>query len=140
MSLIDREIELVQNLNLLPTWEDKYQYIIELGENLPKLTEIDKTDKNLIKGCQSKLWLTHQVENNKIQFFADSESPFPKGLAALFLKIVNDLPPLEILTNKIDVLERTKLKYHLSPTRYRGVSNLYKTILDACRQYENLDR
>lgn len=139
MQIIDKEIELIENLETLTTWEERYQYIIELGESLPKMNLKDKVDANLIKGCQSKLWLSHNLENNKIHFYVDSESPFPKGLGALFILILNDSSPKEILSNEVTILEKTELKFHLSPLRYRGITNLYKAILNTCRQYENLD-
>jgi cysteine desulfuration protein SufE len=138
MSILLKETELVDNLSLLPSWEERYQYIIELGESLQIMEEEKKTERNLIKGCQSKLWLSHTFGNNKIYFFADSESPFPKGLAALFLLIINGHSPNEILSSKLNFLEKTGLKFHLSPVRFMGITNFYKTILNDCGKYENV--
>ena len=139
MSILSKENELVGNLSLFPSWEERYQYIIELGESLQIMEYEKKTESNLIKGCQSKLWLTHTCEKNKIYFFADSESPFPKGLAALFLLILNGYSPNEILSSKLTFLEKTGLKFHLSPIRFIGITNFYKSILNDCRKYENVD-
>jgi cysteine desulfuration protein SufE len=139
MSILSKENELVDNLNFLSSWEERYQYIIELGESLQKMEDEKKTEGNLIKGCQSKLWLSHTCDNNRIHFFADSESPFPKGLAALFLLIINGHSPKEILLSKLTFLEKAGLKYHLSPIRFMGITNFYKTILNDCGKYENVD-
>lgn len=125
MLIIEREIELIENLNLFPSWEDRYQYIIELGESLPKMRLEDKTDENLVKGCQSKLWLKQEINGDKIYFLADSESPFPKGLAALFILILSGNLPKSILDAELSFLEKTELRLHLSPLRLRGVNGLY---------------
>lgn len=139
MSILSKEIDLVDSLSLFPSWEERYQYIIELGESLKIMEEEEKSESNLIKGCQSKLWLSHIYENNKIYFFADSESPFPKGLAALFLLILNGFSPKEILSSKLTFLETTGLRFNLSPIRFMGITNFYKSILNDCRKYENVD-
>jgi cysteine desulfuration protein SufE len=125
MIIIEREIELIQNLELFPSWEDRYQYIIELGESLPLMNLEYKTEENLIKGCQSKLWLKHEIEEDRIYFLADSESPFPKGLAALYIYLLSGNSPKMIVDTELKFLDKTELRLHLSPLRLRGVNGLY---------------
>ena len=113
--------ELMENFQMLINWEDKYRYLIELGEKLRDFPEADKTDANKVEGCQSQVWITHHVENGRHYFNATSDSHIVRGLQAVLLTFVNGLTSKEI--QKLDMLaifKRMGLEEHLSPSRRNG--------------------
>ncbi|MFC2188608.1 SufE family protein [Fulvivirgaceae bacterium LMO-SS25] len=136
-SIVEREEELVQNFQFLENWDDKYQYVIEFGDKIPVLNDEKKTDDLLVRSCQSRLWLDHEFRNGKLLFFADCDSPFPKGLASLFIFLINNESPEDIIESEIKILERTKLIHHLSPIRYRGIVGFYNQLKSLTRPYLN---
>lgn len=113
--------ELMENFQMLLDWEDKYRYLIELGEKLRDFPESDKTDANKVEGCQAQVWITHWMEGNKHYFNATSDSHIVRGLQAVLLTFVNGLTSQEI--QKLDMLaifKRMGLEEHLSPSRRNG--------------------
>ncbi|MBQ3696134.1 MAG: SufE family protein [Alphaproteobacteria bacterium] len=113
--------ELMENFQMLMNWEDKYRYLIELGEKLRDFPETDKTDANKVEGCQAQVWITHRVEGDKHYFNATSDSHIVRGLQAVLLTFVNGLTSQEI--QKLDMLaifKRMGLEEHLSPSRRNG--------------------
>ncbi|RME18904.1 MAG: SufE family protein [Bacteroidetes bacterium] len=123
------EQEILDEINLFgDDWEAKYSYIIELGKNLPSFPSPYKTDEYLIKGCQSRVWLKAEKENDLLHFHADSDALIPKGIIALLLKLVNHQPAKEIAAYDFGIIEKIGLTQHLSPTRANGLLNMIKQI------------
>jgi len=113
--------ELLQNFELLCDWEDKYRYLIELGEQLPPYPEADKDDAHKVEGCQSQVWITHKTEDNRHYFNATSDSQIVKGLQAVLITIINGKTAQEIQQlNLHDIFRQLGLEEHLSPTRRNG--------------------
>jgi cysteine desulfuration protein SufE len=119
---------LIETFELYEDWADKYEYIIELGKQLPPMPEALKTEHSLIKGCQSKVWLVAQKQEGKIHFLADSDTIIAKGIIALLLYVFNDQPPETIKTISLDFIETIGLSEHLSPNRNNGLRSMIKTI------------
>lgn len=121
--------EIIEEFELFgDDWEAKYEHLIDLGKHIPKIEEADKTDSRLIKGCQSRLWLKAEKQNNKIEFKADSDAIITKGMAALVLRPVNHQNPNDILNFDYSFIDKTGLKEHLSPTRANGLISLIQQI------------
>jgi len=113
--------ELLENFQMLMDWEDKYRYLIELGEKLKDFPEEDKTDANKVEGCQSQVWITHRVEGNKHYFNATSDSHIVRGLQAVLLIFINGLTTEEIQQlDMLAIFKRMGLEEHLSPSRRNG--------------------
>ncbi|OYU78990.1 MAG: Fe-S metabolism protein SufE [Flavobacterium sp. BFFFF1] len=109
-------------------WDERYQYLIDLGKTLPLIEEQYKTDENLIKGCQSKVWL-HGAENEgKITFTADSDAILTKGIIAILIRTFSNQEPSEILKADTKFIDEIGLKEHLSPTRANGLVSMIKQI------------
>jgi len=123
------EKELLDELELFgDDWEAKYNYIIELGKTLPAMPNQYKTDDYLIKGCQSRVWLKADKENNVLHFMADSDALIPKGIIALLLKLVNHQSVDEILNYDFGIINKIGLQQHLSPTRANGLVSMINSI------------
>lgn len=122
--------ELIDNFAFFDTWEDKYRYIIELGEKLPPLPQIFKTDEWVVKGCQSQVWLTWQKnDNGTLTFSGDSDAMIVKGLIYIVLSVYNNLPSKNILDIDIDsIFVKLGLKEHLSPSRRNGLESMIAKI------------
>lgn len=113
--------ELLENFSFLTDWEDKYRYLIELGDNLPAFPESDKTDANKVEGCMSQVWFTHHQDGEKHFFNATSDAHIVRGLEAVLLILVNGKTATEIQTLDIGAIFRELgLEEHLSPTRRNG--------------------
>lgn len=113
--------ELMENFQMLMDWEDKYRYLIELGEKLRDFPEADKTDANKVEGCQAQVWITHRVEGDKHYFNATSDSHIVRGLQAVLLTFVNGLTAKEIQNlDMLAIFKRMGLEEHLSPSRRNG--------------------
>lgn len=128
-------IDLKQNkiIEMFPEalgWEEKYKKIIELGKKLKPLPETEKHDRNLIKGCQSQVWLVANLDQDRgvIGFFGDSDALIVKGLVALLISIYDGEKPSDILNSKIYFMEKTGLKTHLTPSRTNGLMAMIQQI------------
>jgi cysteine desulfuration protein SufE len=127
--IIQIEKELLDEFELFgDDWEAKYNYIIELGKTLPAMPNQYKTDDYLIKGCQSRVWLKADKENNVLHFMADSDALIPKGIIALLLKLVNHQSADEILNYDFGIINKIGLQQHLSPTRANGLVSMINSI------------
>jgi len=113
---------LLDELDLFQDWSERYEYVISLGKKLPLMEKEYQTEENLIKGCQSQVWLEAKKVEGKIQFFADSDSVITKGMIALFVRVLNDQPADAILTADMSFVEKTGLKEHLAPTRANALN------------------
>jgi len=114
--------ELLDELSLFQDWTERYEYVISLGKKLPEMDPAYQTDLNLIKGCQSQVWLEASVEGDHIIYHADSDSLITKGMIALFIRVLSDQSADDILTANMDFVEKTGLKEHLAPTRANALS------------------
>jgi cysteine desulfuration protein SufE len=106
----------------------RYEFIIEEGKSLPRISEVNKTEDNLIKGCQSKVWLHADYENGKLMFTADSDAILTKGIISLLLRVYNKQTPENILEADPFFIDKIGLKEHLSPTRANGLLSMVKQI------------
>tara|TARA_B100001964_G_scaffold153669_2_gene169031 strand:+ start:3642 stop:4013 length:372 start_codon:yes stop_codon:yes gene_type:complete len=109
-------------------WTQRYEYIIDLGKNLPVINDRFKTPDNIIKGCQSKVWLYAEYINNKLIFTADSDAIITKGIIAILIRVFSNQSPKEIIDAKTDFIETIGLKQHLSQTRANGLASMIKQI------------
>jgi len=109
-------------------WMQRYEYIIDLGKNLPLIQEEYKTDENLIKGCQSKVWLHGEQNGDKIVFTADSDAILTKGIIAILIRVFSNQTATDILNADMDFIDEIGLKEHLSPTRANGLVSMIKNI------------
>ncbi|CAM3839604.1 SufE family protein [Flavobacterium branchiophilum] len=120
--------EIVEEFLMFDDWMQRYEYIIELGKNLPLIDTSLKTDENLIKGCQSKVWMHGTIENHIIYFTADSDAILTKGIVALLIRTFSGQSAQAILEAKLDFIDQIGLKEHLSPTRANGLLSMIKQI------------
>lgn len=125
-----REIQdqLIEDFSFMEDWEDKYAFLIDLGKELKPLPEQVKTEENLIRGCQSRVWITSSIDNGYVQFAADSDAFISKGMVALLVKVFNNQKPEAILNETFDLLERIGLHEHLSPNRSNGLASMLKQL------------
>lgn len=133
MSIEEIEKVVVEEFELFgDDWEAKYEHLIDLGKELSPLDEKYKTENNLIKGCQSRVWLHSEVKDGIIIFSADSDAMIPKGIVALMVRVLSNHSADEIENAKLDFVDKIGLKQHLSPTRANGLVSMIKQMkLDA---------
>ncbi len=122
MSIADKQQQLLDELDLFQDWTERYEYVISLGKRLPAMPQASKIEGNLIKGCQSQVWLDSSFEQGIISFFADSDSLITKGMIAIFIRVLDQQTPDAILTANTDFIEKTGLKEHLAPTRANALN------------------
>ena len=128
MGIIEIQNEIIDEFSLFEDWMQRYEYMIELGKSIELIDSSKKIDSNLIKGCQSKLWLHAELNNNKLIFKADSEAIITKGIAAVLLRVFSNQTPEDILNANLDFIDKIGLKEHLSPTRANGLISMIKQI------------
>ena len=128
MTIKEIEREIVDEFAIFTDWMDKYEYIIELGKNVPVIEEKEKTEENLIKGCQSRVWLSCKVEDGKLWFAADSDAIITKGIISLLIRVYNGQAPADILANELEFIGKIGLQENLSPTRANGLVSMIKQI------------
>ena len=120
--------EIVDEFSMFDDWMQRYEYIIELGKNLPLIKEEFKTDENVIKGCQSKVWLQGEMVGDKVVFTADSDAILTKGIIAILIRVFSNQKPEDILNADMSFIDEIGLKEHLSPTRANGLVSMIKQI------------
>ena len=128
MTINETQDEIIEEFTALDDWMDRYQMLIDLGEEQAPLADADKTKQNLIDGCQSRVWIVCEEKDGKLHFRADSDALIVKGLVALVLQVVNDHRPDEIYAADLYFIERIGLRDHLSPTRSNGLLAMVKQI------------
>lgn len=126
MTIQEIEEEIIEEFAIFDDWMDKYEYIIDLGKELPLLDEVYKKEENLIKGCQSRVWLNAKITDNNIQYSADSDAIITKGIIALLIRVLSNQDAQEIVATKLDFINKIGLKEHLSPTRSNGLVSMIK--------------
>ena len=120
--------EIVDEFSMFDDWMQRYEYMIELGKTLPLIDEKYKTDDNIIKGCQSKVWVHAEENNGNIIFTADSDAILTKGIIAILIRAFSNQTPQAILDANTDFIDEIGLKEHLSPTRANGLVSMIKQI------------
>ncbi len=126
MKIEEIENEIVDEFSFFPDWTDKYEYLIELGHKLTDFPKDKMTDEYKIKGCQSSVWLTTEIADNKIIFKADSDSTIVKGLIALLVRVLSGQKPDDIINAKLEFIDKIGLRQHLAPTRSNGLGAMIK--------------
>ena len=130
----DQINELINDFSFFENWEDKYQYLIDLGRNIPAMSEELKIDENKLKGCQSVVYFSNSFNSDgSITYMANSDAAIVQGLIALMLKVFSGKKPQEILDININFLEKIGLDEHLSPTRKNGLSSLISSIKNTAK-------
>ena len=128
MKIKEIQDEIIDEFSLFDNWMEKYEHLIELGKTIQIIDNKYKIDSNLIKGCQSKLWLHAELKNGRVVFSADSEAIITKGIAAILLRVFSNQYPKDIIKSNLDYIEKIGLKEHLSPTRANGLVSMIKQI------------
>ncbi|MCE7041593.1 SufE family protein [Dyadobacter sp. CY312] len=126
MTINEAQDELIEDFELFDEWESKYEYIIDLGKQLPDLSEQYKTEDNIIKGCQSLVWLYAYMDGDLLKFEADSNAIIVKGLVNMLVKVLSGHTPEEIATADIYFMDRIGLHQHLAQTRSNGLASMLK--------------
>jgi cysteine desulfuration protein SufE len=133
------EQEVIEEFELFDDWMQKYEHIIELGKDLPLLAEKYKVEDNLIKGCQSRVWVWGEIqkESGLMNFTADSEAIITKGIIALLIRVLNHRTPAEVVKAELNFIKVIGLQEHLSPTRANGLLGMVKQIKSLAVQHLN---
>ena len=122
----EKQDEIISEFEIFDDWMQKYEYLIELGKDLPLIQVQLKTDERLIVGCQSRVWLNANCEDGKMQFSADSEAIITKGIIGLLIRILNNEKPETIIQTDLKFISDIGLQEHLSPTRANGLNGMIK--------------
>lgn len=126
------EAEIVEDFSLFDTWDEKYEYIIDMGKKLKPLEEEHKRDENKIKGCQSTVWMVSEFKDGKVIYRAESDSVIVKGLVSLLIRVLSGHTPQEVIDAKLDFIDQIGMKQHLAQTRSNGLLSMVKQMkLDA---------
>lgn len=130
-SIAQDQQEVVDEFAMFSDWQDRYEHLIELGKDLPLIAPEHKTDDNLVRGCQSRVWLHAAPQNGLVHFTADSDAMITKGIVALLVRVFNDRTPQEILGASTEFIDKIGLRAHLSPNRANGLS----AMIDQMKRY-----
>jgi cysteine desulfuration protein SufE len=128
MTIDEIQRDLVDEFSMFDDWMDRYEYMIDLGKSMPLIDNQYKKDENLIKGCQSKVWLHAELDNDKVIYTADSDAIITKGIVSILIRSFTNQTPAEILKANTDFVDEIGLKEHLSPTRANGLVSMIKEI------------
>ncbi|HRF80329.1 MAG TPA: SufE family protein [Flavobacteriales bacterium] len=131
MTLAQAQQEVVDEFAMFSDWQDRYEHLIELGKDLPVIAPEKKTDENIVRGCQSRVWLNAEYINGVVHFTADSDAMITKGLVALLIRVLNDRTPKEIMETPLTFIDAIGLREHLSPNRSNGLV----AMLDQMKRY-----
>ena len=126
MAIQEKEIEIIEDFSIYDDWMEKYEYIIELGKDLPLIDEKFKTKENLILGCQSKVWLHAQKIDGRVVYTAEADAIIAKGIIALMVQVLSNETPDDILASELGFIKTIGLQEHLSPTRSNGLVAMVK--------------
>lgn len=125
-SINDIQNDIIDDFSMYEDWNDKYEYLIEFGKSLAPLDEQYKTEENRIHGCQSRVWLHAEMNDDKLIFYADSDAIITKGIVGLLVKVLSNHTAKEIAESDLYFIEKIGLKEHLSPTRANGLLSMVK--------------
>ena len=136
-TIAEIQSEITDEFNILEDWMEKYEYIIELGKDLPMIDDKYKTDDNLRKGCQSRVWLHADEQNGKIIYSADSDAIITKGIVAILIRVLSNQNAEEIATADLAFIDEIGFKEQLSQTRANGLVSMIKEIKFYALAYQN---
>lgn len=128
MTTTEIQNQIIEEFEMFEEWMDKYEYIIELGNNLDSYDEKNKTKSNLIQGCQSRVWLNAELKDDKVIFTADSDAVITKGIIALLIRVLSERTAKEITDTELFFIDKIGLKDNLSPTRANGLVSMVKNM------------
>lgn len=128
MTISEIQEEVVDEFSMFDDWMQKYEYIIEMGKSLPLINANYKTDDNIIKGCQSKVWVHAELDKDRLVFTADSDAIITKGIIAVLIRVFSNQKPQDIIDANTDFIDEIGLKEHLSPTRANGLVSMIKQL------------
>ena len=128
MSIEEIKADIVEEFAMFDDWEERYQYMIDLGKTLPLISPEYKTDDHIIKGCQSKVWVHADMNDEKVAFTADSDAIITKGIIAILIRVFSNQHPTDIIEADTDFIDEIGLKEHLSPTRANGLVSMIKQL------------
>lgn len=128
MTIQEIQTEIVDEFSMFEDWEERYQYMIDLGKDLPLIESEYKTDEFIIKGCQSKVWVHAGLVDNKVVFTADSDAIITKGIIAILIRTFSNQVPSDIINADTEFINKIGLKDHLSPTRANGLVSMVKQL------------
>lgn len=128
MSIQQIQEEIVDEFSLFDDWMEKYEHMIGLGKSLPLIKDEYKTDDNIIKGCQSKVWVHAELDDDRLQFTADSDAIITKGIIAILIRAFSNQKPKDIIEANTEFIDEIGLKEHLSPTRANGLVSMIKQL------------
>ena len=135
MSIQEKQQEIIDEFIVFDDWMDKYEYIIDLGKELPRIAEDKKTPDRIIEGCQSRVWLDSEFLDNKLVFSADADAIITKGIIALLIRVLNNESPENIASVNLFFIDEIGLKEHLSPTRANGLLSMVNRMkMDAIKR------
>lgn len=126
MDIEAKQQEIIDEFSIYEDWMEKYEYIIELGKELPLIDPTRKTDDRIIEGCQSRVWLATDVVDGKMKFSADSDAIITKGIIGLLIRVLNDETPEAVAKTDLHFIKDIGLQEHLSPTRANGLASMVK--------------
>lgn len=128
MTIKEIQEDIVAEFSMFDDWMERYEYIIELGKTLPIIASEYQVEENLIKGCQSKVWLHAAIEDDRVVFTANSDAILTKGIIAILIRVFSGQKALDILEADLSFVDEIGLKEHLSPTRANGLVSMIKQI------------
>ena len=128
MTIQEIQEEIIEEFAMFEDWMQRYEYMIDLGKTLPLIAPEFKTDDNIIKGCQSKVWVHAELKETQLEFTADSDAIITKGIIAILIRTFSNQHPKDILDANTDFIDQIGLKEHLSPTRANGLVSMIKQI------------
>jgi len=128
MSIQEIQEEVIEEFEIFEDWMQRYEHMIDLGKSLPLIADEFKTEDNIIKGCQSKVWVHAELKNDQLEFTADSDAIITKGIIAILIRVFSNQHPKDILAAETDFIDQIGLKEHLSPTRANGLVSMIKQI------------
>lgn len=140
MTINEVQDQIIEDFSVFDDWMDKYQYLIDLASEVPEIKPEDKTDDNLINGCQSRVWLAPEYKDGKLYFSADSDAIITKGLISLLIKVFSGRTPEEITSSKLYFIDEIGLDQHLSPTRSNGLVSMIKQIKLYALAYQSSEK
>jgi len=126
MTINEIQDQIIEDFSFFEDWMEKYEYIIDLGKSLPLIKKDYKLDENLIRGCQSRVWLHAEMNDDKVQFTADSDAVITKGIIGLLIQVLNNQKAEDIAKSDLYFIDKIGLKEHLSPTRSNGLLSMVK--------------
>lgn len=128
MTIKETQLEIIDEFSMFDDWMQRYEYIIDLGKSLPLIDSQYQVEENLIKGCQSQVWLHAEQKDGKIFFTANSDAILTKGIIAILIRVFSGQTPEQIVSADLDFIDEIGLKEHLSPTRANGLVSMIKQI------------